>query len=371
MFHRPMFKIVCTSILAAMLLTACAPAATPAPATQAPVETTAPTAAEASPAETAPAEGQPTELHMAALLSSTTDNPWDQSFLLSYQRVQEKPPHGLKLADLDFTEGVYGDEAENVLREYAATGKYDIIWAHSAYTDQIKKLKDEYPEVLFVVTGSGNEALGGNVYWLFLHIHEPAFLMGRYAGALTKTDVIGMIAGYETDDTLDVFNGFLDGALSVNPDVKAKVSFIESWYDPAKAAEAANAQIAAGADQIYQNSYGFEPCIEKDVYCYSTYTDLNFLAPENVLTSALAFWDPHVVYAIDEWWKHKTEGTPYNAPMEVVWFNMAEGTGDIAPLHGLEAEVPESVQADVMKARDDILSGDLKVELKVAPIESQ
>ena len=374
MLQKRYWHIFSILVLAALIMSACggaAPVNEPAAEEPAAEEPTAEEpAAEEEPAEEEAMAEMPTELRVAALLSSTSDNPWDQSFLLSFERVKESAPHGVTVQDLDFTEGVWGDEAEVVLREYAATGQYDIVWANSAYSDQIKNLKDEFPEVLWVVAGSGNEALGDNVYWVFLHIHEVAYLMGRLAGGLTESNVIGLIAGFETDDTLDNFNGFIDGAKAVNPDISVKVSFIESWYDPAKAAEAANAQIAAGADQIYQNSYGLEPCIENDIFCYTTYTDNNFLAPEHVLTSALAYWDPHLNYVIDEWWAFKTEGVAYDAPMDKVWFSMADGTGDIAPMHGLEEQVPEEVLADVDQAREDILSGALEVELKVEPVES-
>lgn len=358
-------------VLVAMVLSACGSGE---PALE-PVDE-APAVEETEPEEVVVEESEedevevPTELRMAALLSSTADNPWDESFLLSYQRVQEAAPYGLTIHDIDFTEGVWGDEAEVVLREYASSGKYNIIWAHSAYSDQVRALKDEFPEIVWVVSGSGNEPIGDNAYWVFLHIHEVTYLMGRYAGALTKSDVIGLIAGFETDDTLDTFNGFVDGARSVNPNITAKVSYIESWYDPAKGAEAARAQIAAGADQIYTQSYGFEACVEADIYCYTTYTDHNVLAPEHILTSALAYWDPHINYIIGEWWQHETEGMPYDAPMEAVWFNMAEGTGDLSSLHGLEDEIPAEVLADVEQAREDILNGNLVVELKVEPIVS-
>ena len=360
MYHKLLWRGLSLLTLFAMVLTACGGTA--------PV-TVAPTAEPTQEATTVAVTEEPVkELKVAALLSSGPDNPWDKSFLLSFERVQTAAPHGLVIADLDFSEGVWGDDAEVVLREYAASGKYDIIWAHSAYSDQVKNLKDEYPEILWVVTGSGNEGLGGNAYWLFLHLHEVAYLMGRMAGGLTTSNVIGNIAGYATDDTNDVLNGFVDGARAVNPDVKVKVSFIESWYDPAKAAEAATAQIAAGADQLYMNSYGFEPCAAAGIYCYGTYEDVNYLSPTSVLTSAVAYWEPHINYAIDEWWKHETEGTAYNASMDPVWFSMAEGTGDLAPFHGLDAQVPAEVIADVMQAREDILSGNLVVELKLGPV---
>jgi basic membrane lipoprotein Med (substrate-binding protein (PBP1-ABC) superfamily) len=380
MASKNLMKYISIIILATIILTACTtPVATTAPAviepTTAPavIEPTTPpvvepTAVPTIAPTTAPVVEAPKELRVAALLSSTADNPWDKSFMLSFERVQKAAPHGLVIQNLDYSDGVWGDEAEVVLREYAASGKYDIIWGNSAYSDQIKNLKDEFPEILWVIAGSGNEGLGGNVYYVFMHLHEVAYLMGRLAGALTESNIIGNIAGFPTDDANDVINGYAEGAKAVNPNIQVKVTFIESWYDPAKAADAAAAQIATGADQLYMNSFGFEPCVEAKVYCYATYEDLNYLAPSAVLTSALAYWDPHINYVIDEWWKHKTEGTPYNGTIEPVWFSMAQGTGDLAPFHDLESKIPEAVKADVMQAREDILSGKLVVPLNLNPI---
>ena len=41
---------------------------------------------------------------------------------------------------------------------------------------------DEYPDTMFVYHGSGNEGLGKNAYWLYMRVHEPAYLLGRLAG---------------------------------------------------------------------------------------------------------------------------------------------------------------------------------------------
>ena len=35
---------------------------------------------------------------------------------------------------------------------------------------------------MFVMSGSGNRGLGGNAYWVFVHAHEPAYVMGMLAG---------------------------------------------------------------------------------------------------------------------------------------------------------------------------------------------
>ena len=355
-------KKILIPLLAAILvlgLASCAPAATPEP----------PPATEAPPAATE-APKLPTELRIGAVFGATIDEPWYKSMLQSIERINTQKPHGLTLY-IDYTENVWGEDAERALREYAESGKYQILWGASSYSDQVKNLKDKYPEILFVFTGSGNTALGGNAYWTYNHVHEPAYLLGVVAGSMTKTDVIGAVAGFPYDDVNDVLNAYIDGAKSVNPDVKAKVTFIESWYDPPKAKEATYALIAAGADYIYAERVGpFEAAVEKGVFAFGQYEDQNPMAPAAVVSSTILKWDPQLLYLVDEWWKHAVEGQPYNAPMEPVWFTMAEGSGDIAPFHDFEKTMPPGLLEKIQQMREDLLAGKLVVELKVDPPES-
>lgn len=354
-------RLILSLILVITLLIAgCAPAAQP---TAAPAATEAP--AEAPAATEAPAAAAPTEFAMAAVLTAGPENAWDKSFLDSYKAVQQAAPHGLKLADIDYTEGIFGDEAEVVMRNYAKTGKYDVIWANSSFSDQIEKLMKEFPEILWVSVGSGNRPLGGNSYLIYQHIHECGYLQGMLAGGLTKTNTLGIVGTFPADDVNDVANGFVAGAKSVNPDVKLKVTFIESWYDPPKAVEAANAQIAAGVDQMYMMAEAFEPCEAGGIMCYAKYIDYNFAGPNSVVSSAMMFWEPHINYIVDQWWNHKTAGAAYNAPMEAVWFGIADGACKMSPYHALESKIPQDLKDKVAQAEKDILSGALKIDLNV------
>ena len=357
MSRKRAFLLGSVLLLFALILTACG-GATPAaeePAAEEP-------AAE-EPATEEPAAEEPTELRVAAILTAGLENAWDASFVGSFQNIQEEAPHGLTIHDLDYTEGVWGDEAEVIMREYAKTGQYDIIWANSSFSDQVEKLMVEYPEILWVTVGSGNRPLGGNSYLIYQHIHECGYLQGILAGSLTESDTIGIVGTFPADDVNDVANGFISGARSVNPDVKVKVTFIESWYDPPKALEAANAQIAAGVDQMYMMAEAFEPCEENGIICYAKYIDYNFAGPNSVLSSAIMHWEPHIRYIIDEWWNHKTTGEPYDAPMDQVWFSMAEGACNLSPYHGLESIVPQELKDAVAQAEQQILDGTLVVEL--------
>lgn len=321
----------------------------------------------AKPSVTEPPPAKPTELRIGAVFGSTIDEAWYKSFVQSFERIKAQKPYGLTLT-LDYTENVWGEDAERALRAYAESGKYQILWATSSYSDQVKNLKDQYPEILWSFSGSGNTALGGNAYWTYNHVHEPAYLLGVIAGSMTKSNVIGAVAGFPYDDVNDVLNAYIAGAKSVNPAVKAKITFIESWYDPPKAKEATYALIAAGADYIYAERAGpFEAAAEKGVFAFGQYEDQNPMAPTVVVSSTILKWDPLFTYLIDEWWKHVTEGKPYNAPMEPVWFPMAQGSGDIAPLHGFEKTLPPELIQKIQQMKADMISGKLKIELNVNP----
>jgi basic membrane lipoprotein Med (substrate-binding protein (PBP1-ABC) superfamily) len=317
------------------------------------------------PATQEPAEPEgPTELRMAMTLSQTIDSAWDYTVVDSYKRLQALSPHGLTLHDVVWTEGIWGDDVTVVLREYAETGLYDIIWCNTTCSDQVKAVAPDYPEILFVYVGSGNEGLGGNTFWVYKRIHEPAYLMGMLAGYMTNTNQIGTVGTFAFDDVNDVINAFVQGAKDVNPDITSTVTFIESWYDPAKALEAGNAQVAAGADHILQLAEGFDACAG-DVFCYGPYGDYNYIAPDNVLTSTLSAWDPDILWIIDEWWEHKTTGAAYDGNTEPKWFPMAEGAADLAPFHGLEAKIPTEAYDAVMAKKAEIMAGDFVVELNV------
>lgn len=303
----------------------------------------------------------PEKVRIAGIFPVAVESAWAATVLQAIERLRASPPHGLEI-EFNYTENVYGDKALTVFETYADAG-YDILFGHSSFPDQVEALKDRYPGTMFVMVGSGNRPMGGNAYLMYMHLHEPAYLAGIIGGMMTKSDVLGAVGLFPADDVNDQINAYKAGALSVNPDVKVKVTFIETWYDPAKAAEAANAQVAAGADFIFQIGESFEACKENNVYCFGNYIDGYEIAGSVVPVSTLVYWDPVLEYLIDAFHEHKTSGKPYDAPREEVWFPMSKGGGDISPYHDFEAVMPEEVKAKVAEVRDAIMSGRFTVEL--------
>ena len=84
------------------------------------------------------------------------------------------------------------------------------------------------------------------------------------AGKMSKSSTIGSVAAMDIPEVDRLVNAFFAGAKEVNPDIKSKVAFIGSFFDPPKAKEAALAQIDAGVDVIYAERFGvIEAAAEK------------------------------------------------------------------------------------------------------------
>jgi basic membrane lipoprotein Med (substrate-binding protein (PBP1-ABC) superfamily) len=340
------------------------------------VEAPAEPEAESAPAEAAeePVEESmeaevPTELKISIISQNYIDAPWLSILIKSMERIVAEKPHGLTIT-YEVSEGVPYPDTERVMRQVAASGDVDIIWGHSAYKDEVSVLREEYPDYLWVISGAGNEPLGGSAYWVDMDLHEATYLLGIMAGMLTESNSIGIVADYPYPNVNTVVNGFVDGVKAVNPDADLTATFIESWFDPPKAKEAADAQIAIGVDQIFAPTVGpFEACAENDIICYGLYEDQNYMSPEVVLSSAVLLWDPHISYVIDAWWENQANGVPYDAPMEAITFGLKEGGADIASYHDLESTVPQEVKDAVEETKQAILDGSLVIPLNPAQFE--
>lgn len=305
---------------------------------------------------------KPDRLNIAFISEIVIDEPWLTGAIQGLERVKKVKPHGLDI-NWSISEHVWPGDAERVMREYAKTGKYGIIMAYGAYQEAIEKLRREYTDILWFEAGSGaNPPFGGNYYWNTIRYHEPLYLIGMIAGMMTKSNVIGAVAAYPYGDINLPLNAYIAGAKAVNPDVKLKVTYIESWFDPPKAKEAALAQIAVGADFIFAERFGpFEACKEKGKLAFGHMVDQYLLGPEVVVTSSLGIPDTIFKYIINEWWNHVTKGVPYNAPEEGMRYGMRDGVTDLAPYHHFESLIPQEVKEKVSQTKQAIKEGKLIV----------
>ena len=319
-------------------------------------------AAEEAAAEQAAAA--PSEIDVAMLVVGTKEEGWYATFIDSVNRVSASNKYGITI-NLEILEGIQFVEGERVIRDLAQTGEYEIIVGHSTYVDGVAANKADFPDTLFVYSGSGNDDHDGgdNAYWIDVFIHEPAYLAGIIAGMTTQTNRISGVAAYPFPNVNAPLNAFVDGARSVNPDIEvAGVTYIESWFDPATASAAAEAQIANGSDVIYAERFGPFNAAEDagNVRAVGHFTDQLSLSPV-VLTSAVAQWDTAFSDVLDAWYDYTVHGVPYNSPPQrIVYQSMVD---DGSSLGAIADDIPADVVAAVEAARVAILSGELVVPL--------
>ena len=144
-------------------------------------------------------------------------------------------------------------DAVRAIRKLASSG-HDLIFTTSFnYMDQTLEVASEFPNVKFEHATGYKRA--DNVSTYSARFYEGRAVIGHIAGKMTKTNIIGYITSFPIPEVIRGINAFYLAASKVNPDIKIKIIWNFSWYDPGKEADAANTLIGQGAD-IIVSTYG-------------------------------------------------------------------------------------------------------------------
>jgi basic membrane lipoprotein Med (substrate-binding protein (PBP1-ABC) superfamily) len=307
-------------------------------------------------ASTSAVTAQDDTLNVFGAYATEIEEPWDG---VIHAALQAEEDAGRIV--YDFADAIgYSGEMEFVLRDVAELDAPDIIFGDAFGNEEaVRAVADDYHEIAFVF-GSGGGPANPNFSVFDNWIHEPAYLAGMLAGGLTESGVIGVVGGLPVPEVNRITNAFIQGAQSVNPDVEAKVSFINSWFDPASAKEAALAQIDAGADVLYAERKGvIEAAVQEGLVAVGNMSDQSADGPDNVVTSVTWNMTPTVAYIIDQ-----VGGGTYTAQDLKDFSMVAKGGAALAPIN--EALVPAELLETVKAKQADIVSGLFRVDINEA-----
>ena len=355
-------------VILGLLFTGCVSPTQSPPTEQPPVvEPTAVKPATEVPTAEATAAPKPTSLKIGCIVAGTIQEPWYSTELDSLHKLQNSNPYNVTI-QIDYTENVWGEDSLQVMSKYAEAG-YDIVWSFTgADSDYIKQIQDTYPNVLFAHSGGGGASLGKNSVHVWDLVYQATYLEGMIAGMMTKTNVIGFIGSFPSEEVNEEANAYILGAKDVNPNVKAKVTFINSWYDPGLTQESAVAQIAAGADFILPTIPGaYETMDGAGIKGFGNYVDQSSMAPKVIVASSLLNWDAPAKHLLDLWWEHATTGKAYAVPADDYYVLMAEGGTDLIINREM---LPADVLAAVDAKKADIISGKFVVVMDKAEPKS-
>ena len=177
------------------------------------------------------------------LVGPKNDGGWSMRHEQGFQSLTK---YGYKVFGIEMAPEA---EAAKLLGKLAR--KNDIVFATSfGYMDGMAKAAEKHPDTVFMhATGyKGNDTNFDNYGCMS---YQARYLTGIAAGMMTKTNKIGVVGSYPIPEIVRNINALTLGAQSVNPDIEVNVIWINSWFDPPKDMDAANALLEGGNDILY------------------------------------------------------------------------------------------------------------------------
>lgn len=229
------------------------------------------------------------KIKVAGVHASPVENAWNSRVHLALNSAAADG-----LIDYVFSEGVSATDYPRALREYADQG-VQLIWGESyAVETEARQVAADYPKTAFLMGSSGGPQ-GDNFGVFGTRTHEACYLAGMLAAKLSKSGIFGSVGGYPIPEVNLVINAYRAGVKELRPDAKFLNGFIGTWFDPAKAKEAALAQIDAGADVLYGERIGTaDACKERGVLAIGSLIDFSAQYPGTVFANAVWNFRPTI-----------------------------------------------------------------------------
>ena len=238
------------------------------------------------------------------------------------------------------------------LTTFAQEG-YNVVIAVGYLMDQaVQTVSKEYPKTKFLII---DDAITNhkNVMSAIFDTQQCGYLVGVMSGLMNQQkhipqingkNVVGVIGGQDIPPVESYMAGFEAGVKKVDPKATILTAFANSFTDPGLGQQQALSQIAQGADIVFQVAGGtgtgvINAAKQKNVFAIGVDANQNYLAPQNVMTSALKGVDVATEIAIsDALHNHFKSG--------VVHFNLAnKGVGFAPPIKAVPASVVKKVNA--------------------------
>jgi simple sugar transport system substrate-binding protein len=184
--------------------------------------------------------------------------------------------------------------------------------------------------------------------------YEARYVCGIIAARMSKTGVVGYVGSFPIPEVVMGINAFILGARTVNPNFKAKVIWVSSWYDPAKEADAAKVLLDQGCDVIAQHTdspAALQAAQARGMYAFGQDSDMTSVAPKAHLTAIVNNWGAYykirVGQVLDGTWKTGDS-----------WWGFDKDMIRLAPYNPV---IPPNVVAEADAAKAAIISGKLKI----------
>lgn len=270
-------------------------------------------------------------------------------FGYSYQHDQGRLQVEKELGDkveTAFLENVQeGPDAERAFERLAREGCKMIFGTSFGFMDPELKVAGKFPDVKFEHATGFKMAPNMGIY--NARFYEGRYVLGQIAAKQSKAGLAGYIVSFPIPEVVMGINSFMLGAQSINPDFKVKIVWVNTWFDPAKEADAAKALFDQGADIIVQHTDSTGPlqvAQERGLHGFGQASDMTKFAPKAQYTAIVDDWGPYYISrvkaALDGTWKPEDR-----------WEGLKEGAVVMAPYANLPEDVVKMAQETEAKIK--------------------
>ncbi|MEE4188055.1 MAG: BMP family ABC transporter substrate-binding protein [Roseobacter sp.] len=292
-------------------------------------------------------EGEP---KIAFIYAATArDGGWNEA--LDNARMAVEGELGVNIAVVESVK----EEAtalKNAIDLFISRGFNVIVATGYGYSEGILEAAKANPTVAFMnASGATNHA---NLEGFYVRTYQAWYLAGMAAAATSETGKIGIIGGFPVGVVNWDVNAFALGAQAVNPDIETTVVYTNSWWDPVKEGEVAEAMLDQGIDVIGNNLSSAAPFIaaeKRDAKSVGFQLDMSKHAPKGHLTSVMFNWDKHLVPTITAINDGSWEPNEWGA-----FPGMSDGVVSLSPL---SEDIPADVRAQIEAAAAKIMAGEM------------
>ncbi len=258
-------------------------------------------------------------------------------------------------------------QAADILRRASDADFGLVVDLEYSHGEPMLAVATDYPHTQYVVLNQVREA--DNITSVLFQEQEGSYLAGTLA-ALVTTDtsikgineqpIIGVIGGTKSAGIDKFIAGYIEGAKAANPNVEVKVAYSNNFGDPAIGLQMAKAMFEEGADIIYQVAGGtgmgvIQAAKEAGHYAIGVDTDQDGIAPGAVLTSMIKRTDVAVESVVKSYADDELQGG------ETLTFGLKENGVGLSEMKHTKSIIPAATLEKVEQARQDILSGKIKV----------
>jgi basic membrane protein A and related proteins len=189
-----------------------------------------------------------------------------------------------------------GPDSERAVEQLARAGHKLIFATSFGFMEPTVKVAKKYPDIYFEHnTGYKRDK---NLATYSARFYEGRYIQGQIAAKMSKSGVLGYVGSFPIPEVISGINSTILGAQSINPNIKVKIIWVNTWFDPGKEADAAKALVDQGADVLMQHTdspAAMQIAEARGKYAFGQDSDMVKFGAKAQLTAIVNNWAPYYI----------------------------------------------------------------------------